>query len=808
LCGSIFKRNQALSVLISGTMIKNYLKIATRHLLRNKTLSFINILGLSLGMAFALLTGMWIRYEQSFDAFNKNKDQIALVLKHMVFNNQKSTSGSVMLPLYDELRNNYPEIKRATRLDRSNVNMLVTGNSKFTKTGYYADPDILKMFTFPLLKGNPETALNDPNSIVLTESLAKTLFGNKNPLGKTIRIDNQFNVQVSAVMQDIPKNSSLEFEFLAPFEFKIQHFSDTRDSKTRWNNSFISITVELKEGTSMDAFSKKIRPLLANKDEYIKTQILSLFPMTMWRLYDDFKDWESTGGRIEYVRLFGVIGAFVLLIACINFMNLSTARFEKRAKEVGIRKSVGSKRGQLIAQFLTESVFTAFLAFLLALLLMQLVLPYIKDLGFENISFDFGNASLWLSVLAVCLLTGLIAGSYPALYLSSFLPVRVLKGSLQQGKSATNFRKLLVVSQFVVSIGLIVSTITVYQQIRHAQKRAIGYNPDNLITLDATQDLKKNYNSLRHELLNTGYVEVMAKASSAMTWINNDFTHFSWDGKEPGTDMTINVVMTDWDYEKTAGLEFIEGRSFAPEYKTDSNAVILNEAALKLMGYKDPVGKTIKLGDQVLTIIGIIKNVVMQDPFKPVAPGVILFSGNNVNSVLIRLKKNVDLRKSLAAIQPIVNKYNPSVPFEYHFADEEFGKKFATENQVAKLAGIFACLAIFISCMGLFGLAMFMAERRSKEISVRKVLGATVANLWLLLSREFMWLVAIASAIASPLTFWLMNNWLEKYEYRIEINWWILALAGLCAMFVALATISFQTIKAAFSNPARSLRAE
>lgn len=789
-------------------MLKNYFKIAWRNLIRNKTLSLINILGLSLGMAFAMLIGMWIRFETSFDAFNKNNDRIAMVGKHMLINNQKSTSVAVMLPIYDELKNNYPEIKRVTRTDWGNAHSLMIGNNKFNKVGMYVDPDFLKMFTFPVIRGNMETALNDPNSIVLTASLAKAIFGTQDPIGKFIKIDNQYNVQVTAIVKDAPKNSSMDFQFLAPFEFEMQNIDNVRSSKTRWNNSLVQIIVEVKEGVSIDALSKKIGPMSAKKNTGMKVLTLFLYPMERWHLYGDFKNWVETGGRIEYIRLFGIIGIFVLLIACVNFMNLSTARSEKRAREVGIRKTVGSRRVQLIVQFLTESVFTAFLAFLLSLILIQVLLPYLKDLGFENIRFDFSNVALLASMLVVCIVTGLVAGSYPALYLSSFLPVKVLKGVIKQGKDAVSFRKVLVVSQFVISMALIISAVIVFQQINYAKNRPIGYDPNNLITLDVSQDLVKNYNALKRDLLSTGNIEAVAKASSAMTWVANDFGHFSWKGKDPNADIFIKTVMTDWDYEKTAGLKFIAGRPFSREFKTDSNAVILNEAAVSLIGYKDPVGKTMKLGDQALTIVGVIKNVLMEDPFKPVPPGIILFSTDNVNSILIRLKDRSDLKRSLAAIEPVVEKYNPALPFEYHFADEDFGKKFTTENQVAKLAGIFAGLAIFISCLGLFGLAMFMAERRSKEISIRKVLGASVTNLWLLLSKEFVGLVLIACIIASPLAFWLMNNWLNNYEYRIAIHWWIFVIAGSLAIIIALVTVSTQAIKAATANPVKRLKAE
>jgi len=789
-------------------MLKNYFKIAWRNLIRNKTLSLINIMGLSLGMAFAMLIGMWIRFETSFDAFNKNSDRIAMVGKHMLINNQKSTSVAVMLPIYDELKNNYPEIKRVTRTDWGNAHSLMIGNNKFNKVGMYVDPDFLKMFTFPVIRGNIETALNDPGSIVLTASLAKALFGTQDPIGKFIKIDNQYNVQVTAVVKDAPKNSSIDFQFLAPFEFEMQNIENVRSSKARWNNSLVQIIVEVKEGVSIDALSKKIGPMSAKKNTGMKVLKLFLYPMERWHLYGDFKNWVETGGRIEYIRLFGIIVIFVLLIACVNFMNLSTARSEKRAREVGIRKTVGSRRAQLIVQFLTESMFTAFLAFLLSLILIQALLPYLKDLGFENIHFDFSNVALLASMLVVCIITGLVAGSYPALYLSSFLPVKVLKGVIKQGKDAVSFRKILVVSQFVISMGLIISAVIVFQQIDYTKNRPIGYNPDNLIRLDASQDLVKNYNALKRDLLNTDDIEAVAKASSAMTWVANDFGHFSWKGKDPNADIFIKTVMTDWDYEKAAGLKFIAGRPFSREFKTDSNAVILNEAAVSLIGYKDPVGKTMKLGDQVLTIVGVIKNVLMEDPFKPVPPGIILFSTDNINSILIRLKDRSDLKRSLAAIQPIVEKYNPALPFEYHFADEDFGKKFTTENQVAKLAGIFAGLAIFISCLGLFGLAMFMAERRSKEISIRKVLGASVTNLWLLLSKEFVGLVLIACIIASPLAFWLMNGWLQNYEYRIAIHWWIFVIVGSLAVIIALITVSTQAIKAATANPVKRLKAE
>jgi ABC-type antimicrobial peptide transport system permease subunit len=562
-------------------MIKNYFKIAWRNLLQNKSLSFINIFGLAIGMAFSIIIALWIKYETSFDDFQVNKDRIALVRKHTLFNNEKSTWTATPLPLHDELEKSYPEVERAARMDWGGGHSLIVGDKKLNKEGRYVDPAFLKMFSFPLSKGNIDMALNDPNSIVLTQSLATALFGTDNPIGKMIRLDNQHNVMVSAIVKDVPKNSSITFEFLAPYEFLVQNVDFIKGAKSQWGNNFLLNLVQLKPGVSTEAFSKKIGPLLTVKDKENKNQTLFLDPLSKWHLYDQYKDWVNVGGKIDYIRLFAIIGIFVLLIACINFMNLATAKSEQRAKEVGIRKSIGSSRVQLIIQFLCESMFTAFLAFLVALGIIQLVLPLLKDIGFENVSFNFADVSLLGSVLAICLITGLIAGSYPAFYLSSFVPVKVLKGTIKQGKGSVSFRKILVVSQFAVSVALIISTVIVYQQIQHAKSRSLGYNPNNLILVGSSKDISKNYEVIKQDLLNTGYLEAVSKSSSSLTNISNQWSDFSWEGKDPTADIALDVVMTEWDYEKATGLKFKEGRPFSREFKTDSNAVILNEAAIK-----------------------------------------------------------------------------------------------------------------------------------------------------------------------------------------------------------------------------------
>lgn len=792
-------------------MIKNFFKIAWRNLARNKSLSFINVFGLAAGITFALLVGLWIQYETRFDTFHSNKDRIALVLKNTMFNNQKNTQEPTPLPLYDELKTNYPEVKRATRITWAFDHSLVIGDKKLNRKGRYVDPAFLDMFSFPLIKGNAATALKSPNSIILSASLAQVLFGSADPIGKTVRLNNANDVQVTAVVKDVPYQSTINFDFLIPFEYLIAHDEWIKNNRTDWGNNFLMNMVELKEGVSMEAFSKKISTLSTQKDARLKNQFLFLHPLNKWHLYNDYKNWVNAGGKITYIWLFGIIGIFVLLIACINFMNLSTARSEKRAKEVGIRKVMGSHKSNLIFQFLSEAVLTSLLAFIFSIVLIQLLLPFLKDLGFEHIKFDLTNIYLLLIGLGVCLITGLLAGSYPAFYLSSFIPVKVLKGSFKQGEGPALFRKVLVVSQFTISTVLIMSTIIVFRQIEHARNRSIGYNPNNMINIPASHDLALNYDALKQELKNTGYFASISKASQPLTAIYNQWSDFSWEGKDPAADQALDAIMADWDFEKTAGLTFKQGRAFSSAYPTDSNAIILNEAALKLIGYKDPIGKTMKSGDQVKTIIGVVENIVLTDPFKSVGPLAIIFNRSKtdgVNNIFLRMQPSADLNKTLAAIKPIFDKYNPSLPFEYSFADEEFGKKFKVENQVGKLASIFAGLTIFISCLGLFGLAMFMAERRIREVGIRKVLGASVVNLWLLLSKEFMWLVLIACVIASPLAFWLMHDWLNKYDYRVNISLWIFVGVGLLALAIALFTVSTQAIKAALANPIKSLKTE
>lgn len=789
-------------------MLRNYLKIALRNLGNNKGYSAINILGLAMGMAVALLIGLWVRYEWSFDDFHENRANIVRVMRKTYFNDSKGTQSGIMLPLATELRTNFSEVKYVSRVDWGDKHSLVTGDQKLSRPGHYADPDFLKMFTFPLVKGNVEKVLKNPYSIVLTESLAKAMFGNAEPLGKVIRVDNQFDVMVTGVLKDIPKNSSFQFDYLMPYELNIATSDFVRGALDQWGNNFLQTVVQLNDGVTPEAFSGRIANLVRQKMKDKQESLLFGHPMAKWHLFGEFKDWVNTGGAIEYVRLFGVIGVLVLLIACINFMNLSTARSEKRAREVGIRKAVGSQRQQLIAQFLTESMLTALMGFVIAVVIVELALPYLKSVGFENITFNFSDIPLMAVAFAGCVVTGLLAGSYPALYLSGFVPVKVLKGTFQVGKAANLPRKILVVTQFTFSIALIIGTVIVFQQIQHAKSRPMGYNPEKLIWLSLSSDLQKNFFPMKTELMASGYVEAVSKTSSPMTGVYNQWEGFSWPGKDPQSQRLFTVVMVDPSYYTAAGLKLKQGRFFAEKMLTDSNAIVLNEASVKLMGFKNPVGSHVKFGDEDMTVIGVTKNVIQQNPYDEVQPAIMLMRPYFTFQGLIRFKNGSDIKKALAAIQPIIEKYNPSYPFEYRFVDDEYDQKFRSEDQIGQLAGIFAVLAILISCLGLFGLASFMAERRTKEIGVRKVLGASISQLWLLLSRDFVLLVLISCGIASPLAYYFLQNWLAKYNYHIDISPFVFLGAAAAAVLVTLATISFQSIKAALMNPVKSLRSE
>ncbi|WP_428654554.1 ABC transporter permease [Runella sp.] len=799
--------------LYSPNMIRNYFKIALRNLLKHKGYSFINIFGLATGMAVAMLIGLWIYDELAYNKSYPNYERIAQVMQHQTFDGEINTQTANPYLMGPEILDKYgSDFKHVVQSSWMGDHLLTFEEKKLTKTGNFFEPAITEMLSLKMLQGT-RSGLKDMNSILLSESVAKAYFGDADPVGKLMKVDNKLNVKVTGVYADLPYNSDFrDLSFILPWELYLDSNPWIREKTNPWRSNFTQTYAQLADNADMAQVSAKIKNVKFNKirpEERPFKPVVFLHPMSQWHLYSEFKNGINTGGRIEFVWLFGIVGAFVLLLACINFMNLSTARSEKRAKEVGIRKAVGSVRGQLINQFFSESLLVVVVAFVLSLLLVQLILPAFNEVADKQMSILWTNPLFWLLGIGFTLLTGLIAGSYPALYLSSFQPIKVLKGTFRVGRFAAVPRKILVVVQFTVSVTLIIGTIVVFRQIQYAKSRPIGYSRDGLLTVPInTPDLVGHYDVLRNDLLKTGAVTEMSESSSPITsiWaINNGY---DWRGKDPSIQGNFAAVSVTHDFGKTIGWEFKEGRDFSREFALDSSGIILNETAIKFMGLKKPIGEIVKINEKSFHVIGVVKDLVMQSPYSPVFRTSFVLDYNDVGVINIKINPAISSREALARLEVVFKKHNPSAPFDYKFADEEYAKKFSDEERIGKLATFFAVLAIFISCLGLFGLASFVAEQRTKEIGIRKVLGASVSNLWGLLSKDFVLLVIISCLISSPIAYYFMDNWVQKYEYHTDISWWVFVLSAVGALAITLLTVSFQAIKAALMNPVRSLKTE
>jgi putative ABC transport system permease protein len=794
-------------------MFKNYFTIAWRNLLKSKVYSAINIIGLATGMAVAILIALWIWDEISFNHYHKNHRVLAQLMTTQTFNGETGTGEAVAMPLGHELRTKYGSDFEAVSMASWNFgHILGAGEKKISASGMWVETVFPAMFSVNMLNGNLN-GLKDPSAILLSASVANSLFGSKtDPVNKTIRLDNKYDFKVAGVFEDFPRNTTLyETKILLSWDKYITTEDWLKRSATEWGNHSWQAFAQIKDRGDMIKIGQKIKKasMIHLNPAQDGVEELVLQPMDKWRLYNEFKNGKVVGGRIQFVWLFGMIGIFVLLLACINFMNLSTARSEKRAKEVGIRKTVGSLRPQLIRQFLTESIVVAFLSLIIALVLVLALIPFFNSLSDKAIHLPGANIYFWLFIIVFTLFTGVVSGSYPAFYLSGFEPVKVLKGTFRVGRYAGLPRKVLVVVQFSISIALIIGTVIVYRQIQYAKDRPVGYDRSGLITVSMnTPDLNGHYESLRNDLLGTGAVENMAESSSPTTsvWSNN--IGFSWPGKDPNTLPLFGCIGVTHDFGKTIRWQIKEGRDFSREFLTDSSAMIMNEAAVKLMGLKEVVGMTIKWDTTPNHVIGVIRDMVMQSPYEPVRPTFFFLTKNWTNVITLRLKPNATMQAGLAKIEPVFRRYNPAAPFEYKFTDDDYARKFEDEKRIGNLATFFAVLAVFISCLGLFGLASFVAEQRTKEIGVRKVLGATVFNLWQMLSKDFVNLVIISCAIAIPLAWYFLHHWLQKYTYRTDISGWIFVFAGMGAMAITLLTVSYQAIKAALMNPTSSLRSE
>ncbi|MFT3674381.1 MAG: ABC transporter permease [Chitinophagaceae bacterium] len=793
-------------------MIKNYLKTAWRNLVKDRMHSTINILGLAMGMTVALLIGLWMYDEISFNKNFDRHERIAQVVQNVTNNGKVQTWESVPYPLAEELRKNYgSDFKHIVMAVNQGEYVLQIDDKKIKSNGGFFEKEMPELFSLTMISGQ-RSALADPSSILLSESTARACFGDEDPMGRMLKINKMEPVKVAGIYKDLPANSSLaSIRFVASWDFWYHSNDNLKDMEDPWRPNFTTLYAELNENTGMAAVSARIKDAKlkkVNAQLQQKKPALFLQPMDNWHLYSEFKDGINTGGAIKYVRMFGIIGIFVLLLACINFMNLSTARSEKRAREVGIRKTVGSLRRQLITQFFTESLLTVTLAFIISLVLAWLALPYFNQIAGKQMQMPLNKPVFWMSSAGFIFLTALIAGSYPAIYLSSFRPVKVLKGTFKARLAAIP-RKVLVVLQFSVSAALIVGTMIVYRQIQFGKDRPVGYTRANLITVGISEAaIHNHFTTIKNELLQTGAILSVAESESPTTGVWNTTSGFSWPGKAPDLSTDFGVVAGSHDFGKTIGWEIKEGRDFNSSLATDSSAIILNEAAVSYMNLKNPVGQTVTWWGRPLTVIGITKNMVIESPYDEVRPIIYPILDYQGNMLIIKLNPAQSVAESVKKIEPIFRKYAPEQPFEYGFVDDSYASKFGNEERIGKLSGIFTALAVIISCLGLFGLTSFVAEQRKKEIGIRKVLGASVFSVWNLLTREFVILVLIAFFIAFPLAYYFMVEWLQNYSYRTSLSGWVFFAAGAGVLLITALTVSFQAIKAAFANPVKSLRTE
>jgi ABC-type antimicrobial peptide transport system permease subunit len=788
-------------------MFKNYFKITLRSLLKKPAYSFINIGGLAIGIASSILILLWLADEYSFDRFHKNYTSIYKLYQSQQWAEGISTGNSMPYLLKDVIQEKSSQIKNVVMTNWGEGNLLQVGEKRLSKMGLSATEDFFKVFSFNMIKGDPNTALAGSTSIVITESTAKSLFADRDPINQFIKVDNGQELKVTGVIKDVPPQSSFSFDYVLPFAYYESTQFWISNAKKGWDNNSFQMYVQLQAGTSEAIVNNSIQNILKDNNPKAPTAKLFLHPASKWRLYSNFENGENTGGMIDYVKLFTAISIFVLLIACINFMNLATARSQTRAREVGIRKSVGSRRKEIIFQFLGESLLITFISFLSAIVLVELLLPGYNLLVDKNISIDYSNPLIWGAAISLVLVVGILSGSYPAFYLSSFQPVKVLKGKLDIGKNGSLPRQVLVTLQFGFSIFLIIGTIVIYQQIIHVKSREIGYDRENLIQIQTNNELETNFETIRQELIRTNAAKSVCKSNSPVT-SSFSSNEVQWEGMPTGQRNSFTTIATEYDYTQTMGIKVLEGRDFSRDFKSDFSGVVINEAAVDFMGLKNPIGQKIKAIGMDLEIIGVTANVLMDSPYQPVLPLTMVFIPSWSSTITIRLNKTDNLPASLTKVENVFKKLNPNYPFTYRFADIDFEKKFSTINLVSRLAGIFAFLAIMITCLGLLGLAAFTAEQRTKEIGIRKVMGATVSNLVVLISKDFSRLVVFAFIISAPIGWWFLNNFLERYPYRVTISWWVLLLAGVGCLILALIIVSTQALRAATANPTKSLRSE
>lgn len=767
-----------------------------------------NIFGLAIGIACAAFIFLWVEDEVNFDAVHVKKDRLYIVRENQQYTDHVFTHSSTPGLMGPALLTEIPGIANACRTTEEQNFLFTQGDKAFYAAGMYAEASIFSMFTMPFVQGNATSAFAQVHSLVITETTAKKFFGNDpNIVGKTIRVDNKQDYVIGGVVKDNPANSTIQFEWLMPFKL---HF-DASPWLQNWGNNSLHTYVELKPGVSASTVNKQLYGFIQKKMQGTISHLF-LFGMTDWHLYDVFKDGKQTGGgRIQSVRMFSIIAWIILFIACINFMNLATARSEKRAREVGVRKVLGAGKKMLIAQFIGEALFMALLSAFIAVIIVVLLLPSFNALVEKQLIVGFNNPSHILGVVLIAIVCGLVAGSYPSLYLSSFNPVSVLKGIKLKDGGAAFIRKGLVVTQFTISIVLIICTIIVYQQIQHIKSRQLGFNRDNLIEMDAQGSIVKSFSRIKQDLLNTGYISNAALTDHPTLYNGNNTSGYGWEGKPENSMILISRRYVTPEFMATLGMKMAAGRNLTTLDTTAQSGVVITESLEKLMGKGSAIGKVIRNdgNKSANTVVGVVKDYVYGFMYGKSDPVVFLgLPPERANYLYIRYKPGSDVEKVIDAMQAVMKKNNPTYPLDFRFVDSMFDHLFTGEMLISKLSRVFAALAIMISCLGLFGLAAYTAERRTKEIGIRKVLGASVSSVTRLLSMDFLQLVIVSCVLAFPLAYYFMHDWLRQYPYRIDIAFWVFGAAGAAAIVIALVTISFQAIKAAIANPVKSLRSE
>lgn len=788
-----------------SVMLSNYIKTSFRSFKKHSSYGILNIAGLAVGIACAAFIFLWVEDELNFDQQFAKKDRLYRILETQTYEGKTGTFWATPGPLAAGIKAEIPGIKNAARLSWTRKMLFTKDEKPVYVAGAYADQALFDMLQLPFIKGNPATAFKDPHSLVINEKTARLFFGEEDPIGKTLKVDNRDPYTITGVMKNLSENTSFDFEWLAPYVI----YEAQNQWLKEWGNNGTMTYVELQANASVPAVNKKLEHYLSTKGDIETTCFL--FSMNDWRLYSGFENGKQTGdGRIKYVRLFTLIAWIILAIACINFMNLSTARSSQRAREVGVRKVLGAAKSKLVTQFICESLFLAFVAVFIALIMIYVFMPGFNTLVEKKLALDITNPWHLGGLLGIGLLSGLVAGSYPAFFLSSFNPVFVLKGLKLKGSASAGFiRTGLVVTQFTISIMLILATVVIYHQIQHIRHRQLGYDRQHLVYMDLRGDMGKHFSAIKNQLLATGAVQNAALSSSTILSFGSNGSNFTWGGKDPAVDVLITQEEVSPEYVSTMGLKLVSGRDFYTDSKSDSNSIIINETLARMITKDNPANNTLTRGDGTkYEITGVIKNFVYNDLYGKSVPLILYANPEGARFLTIRFKPGANVPDALKKVEQIMVANNPGYPFEYEFVDTEFNNRFKMEAMIGKLAGMFAILAIFISCLGLFGLAAYTAERRTKEIGIRKIMGASISGLASLLSRDFMRLVLFSCVIAFPISWYTMSRWLNDYAYRISIQWWMFVLAGVLALAIALLTVIFQAIKVALANPLNSLKSE